>query len=102
MPMDFEPTTDEIKPDKMEMELTPVCIDARKKAKKAAARLANIMCHKTSKNYPSYIPKLQALPAKRNCWLRQQNENPLDFHLCKAFSLIPTTNLFKSQIQLAS
>lgn len=57
--MDFEPTIDELKQDAMELELTPVCIDARKKAKKAAARLANIMCHKTSKTHFSFNPKLQ-------------------------------------------
>jgi len=72
MPMDFEPTTDEIEQETMELEMTPVCIDMKKKAKKASARLANIMCRKTSKNYFRFNLKLQ------------------------------TTNFFKSQTRLAA
>ena len=57
--MEFEPTTEGTKQETMEIEMTPVCIDMKKKAKKAAARPANILGRKTSKNCPSFILKFQ-------------------------------------------
>lgn len=56
--MDFEPGKDELKKETMDMEMTPVCIDIKKKAKKGS-RAANILCHKTSKTYSLILPKLQ-------------------------------------------
>jgi len=56
--MEFEPTTEGTKQETMEIEMTPVCIDMKKKAKKAAARPANILCPKISKNYTTLIIKI--------------------------------------------